>query len=226
MKTQSSKAKQSADFLIDSVRDPKRAFVSSSFQTHSIPLLHIVHQVFQADAPIIVLTDTGFLFPETKIFAREICGQLDLKLVVARSEHGYFSQKQTSGDFLYTRDPDLCCRLNKISPINSFLTSHEVWINGARKDQTTFRADLLPTERVNSKCIRIHPLLDWSSKEIFSYRRTHRLREHPLDSFGYRSIGCQPCTAKFDPNRTDREARWLGFEKEECGLINATIVRS
>jgi phosphoadenosine phosphosulfate reductase len=64
---------------------------------------------------------------------------------------------------------------------------------------------------------RFHPMLDWSSKDVYDYIRKHNLPKHPLDASGYQSIGCVPCTRK--SNLDDpREARWFGMNKTECGL--------
>ncbi len=73
--------------------------------------------------------------------------------------------------------------------------------------------------------IRFHPMLDWSSRMIETYLKEHKLPRHPLESQGYLSIGCEPCTRKFDPNMTEREARWFGLNKTECGL-NTELVQN
>lgn len=66
--------------------------------------------------------------------------------------------------------------------------------------------------------MRFHPMLNWSSKEIYEYRKKYDLPENPLDERGYVSIGCEPCTVRIDPAMSEREARWFGLNKTECGL--------
>ena len=72
--------------------------------------------------------------------------------------------------------------------------------------------------------MRFHPMLDWTMKDIHEYRMTYNLPEHPLEAKGYISIGCEPCTRKFDPEMDEREARWYGLNKTECGL-NTDLVK-
>jgi phosphoadenosine phosphosulfate reductase len=72
--------------------------------------------------------------------------------------------------------------------------------------------------------VRFHPMLDWNSRTIETYLKEHKLPRHPLESQGYLSIGCEPCTRKFDPNMSEREARWFGLNKTECG-INTELVQ-
>lgn len=211
--------------LKKSIDDPTTAFVTSSFQTHSIPLLHLVSRIFNHKAPRVVLTDTSFLFADTKVFAAEVCDSLNLELEVIKSPYDYASQRSSCGRFLFAKNTDMCCAQNKTQPLLDYLKTKSIWINGARRDQTAFRTTLNYKEQTTDKCIRIHPILAWTSKDIFLYRKKYSLPENPLDREGYRSVGCQPCTAKYDPHRDERAARWSGLIKDECGLINDTIAR-
>ena len=74
--------------------------------------------------------------------------------------------------------------------------------------------------------MRFHPMLDWDKKKIFAYIREHDLPRHPLDAKGYLSIGCEPCTRKMDPDMQERESRWYGLNKVECGLHTDLIKQS
>lgn len=200
-----------------------KMFCTSSFQTHSIPLLHTL-STSGLDIPIYFL-HTGFHFPETLAFRNEITERLNLNLINISSPVSKVGQKDAQGKFLYASDPDRCCYLNKVLPLEPVLQSHDVWINGVRKEQTGFRESLNEEEKGAFDTIRYHPILDWTSKMIWEYRKEFDLPEHPLDSKGYLSIGCVPCTRKFDPEQGERGGRWTGLTKEECGIHTEFVTK-
>lgn len=210
--------------LEEFLRSDEKIFTTSSFQTQSLPLLHIISSV--NGCKTVYMTDTGYLFPETRRFARSISSMLNLDLRFVASTVPKFSQTDIAGRLLYTSDPDLCCELNKVTPLEPVLASHDIWINGVRRDQTDARATLDEFEEAQFGCTRYHPMLDWSAREIFYYRKCFALPEHPLEVEGYSSIGCQPCTVKFESNGNTRNARWFGMNKTECGLNTNLIVKS
>ena len=96
--------------------------------------------------------------------------------------------------------------------------AHDVWINGIRADQSETRRQMGRTAKGPFNTQRYHPMLDWNNKEIFYYRKLYRLPPHPLEEKGYLSIGCEPCTRKIDPSGDERQGRWFGMKKTECGL--------
>ena len=192
-----------------------KIFVTSSFQTHSIPLLHIIGQIDNS-IPIMFI-NTGYLFPETLIFRDKIIKELDLKLINITSSISRIYQKDHLGNFLFTSDPDHCCFINKTQPMEPVLTEYDVWINGIRADQNANRKNMKLEQNAAFNCKRFHPILDWNNKMTFDYSKEHNLPKHPLDGKGYLSIGCEPCTRKYDLN-DERSARWFGMNKTECGL--------
>ena len=210
--------------LEEFVKSDKKIFTTSSFQTQSLPLLHIISGV--SGCKTVYMTDTGYLFPETQSFARSISSMLNLDLRIVASTVPKFSQTDIHGRLLYTSDPDLCCELNKVTPLEPVLASHDIWINGVRRDQTDARSRLDQFEEAQLGCTRYHPMLDWTAREIFYYRKCFALPEHPLEVEGYGSIGCQPCTVKFEGNGNTRNARWFGMNKTECGLNTNLIAKS
>lgn len=203
-------------------REGKKIFTSSSFQTHSIPLLHILSQIDRT-IPVYFL-NTGYHFPETIIFRDEVVESLQLNLVDLKPDTPKIMQLDAQGKLLFTSDPDHCCYLNKTQPLEQVLLHHDVWINGIRAEQSSFRSSLKKEELAKHGVVRFHPLLGWSSKDIYEYRKKHKLPEHPLESKGYFSIGCEPCTRKLDLDMQAREARWYGMNKTECG-INTDLVK-
>jgi len=194
----------------------KLMFTTSSFQTHSIPLLHILSRIDKS-IPVYFI-NTGYHFPETIEFRDLITDMLDLNLVDLKPEIPKNLQKGDDGQLLFTSDPDHCCYLNKIQPLEKVLMHHDIWINGIRADQSAVRKAMKIEQEAPHDCTRFHPMLDWSSKDIFQYRKEFKLPEHPLESKGYLSVGCEPCTRKLDPEMMEREARWYGLNKTECGL--------
>ncbi len=197
--------------------DGKRMFTTSSFQSHSLVLLHILSRIDNS-IPIVFI-NTGYHFPETVEFRDQVADQFGLKnLVDLKPDTPKFMQKDAQGRLLFTSDPDHCCYLNKTQPVDSLLLRHDVWINGVRADQSATRSAMKVEQPAPHGTIRFHPMLDWNAKMIYQYQKEYDLPKHPLESNGYLSIGCEPCTRKVDPGMIEREARWYGMNKTECGL--------
>ena len=200
----------------DYLSNGKKIFTSSSFQTHSIPLLHIISRI-DNKIPVYFL-NTGYHFPETLDFRDKIADLLQLNLINLKPDTPKNMQLDPGGKLLFTSDPDHCCYLNKTQPMEQVLMYHDIWINGIRAEQNSFRSAMKLEERARHNVIRFHPMIGWSAKDIFEYRKTYKLPEHPLESEGYFSIGCEPCTRKLDLEMQERESRWYGLNKTECGL--------
>ncbi len=194
----------------------KSMFATSSFQTHSIPMLHLISEIDNS-IPIYFM-NTGFLFPETMEFKDVLARILGLNIIGLTSEVPKLQQKDALGQFHFTSDPDYCCAINKTQPLEPILASNDVWINGIRADQSKTRAAMKVIQPAPHGTVRYHPMLDWTSKDIYEYRDAFKLPEHPLEASGYLSIGCEPCTRKFLDTQDERTARWFGMNKTECGL--------
>ena len=192
-----------------------KIFITSSFQTHSIPLLHIISEIDKR-IPVMFI-NTGYLFPETLQFRDYITELLNLNLVNISPKVSKINQKDCDGNLLFTSDPDHCCYLNKTQPMETVLADHDIWINGIRANQNENRRKMKIEEEGAFNCKRFHPILDWSNKMIYDYIKKYNLPKHPLEEKGYLSIGCEPCTQKIDINN-DRSGRWSGLNKTECGL--------
>lgn len=198
-------------------KEGKRLFTTSSFQSHSIVLLHILSRIDKS-IPVVFI-NTGYHFPETVEFRDKVKEAFGLKNVIdLRPEVPKFMQRDSEGRLLFTSDPDHCCYLNKTQPVDSLLLRHDVWINGVRADQSAVRKAMKVEQPAPHDSIRFHPMLDWNAKMIYQYQKEFDLPKHPLESNGYLSIGCEPCTRKVDPEMMEREARWYGMNKTECGL--------
>tara|TARA_R110002049_G_scaffold119218_4_gene273394 strand:- start:928 stop:1590 length:663 start_codon:yes stop_codon:yes gene_type:complete len=197
-------------------KEGKKLFLTSSFQTHSIPLLHIISKIDNS-IPIYYL-NTGFLFPETLAFKDELAELLNMPMIALESSVTKINQMDSEGKLLYSSDPDYCCFLNKTQPMEPILASHDVWINGVRADQSAVRKNMKEEQPSKFGCVRYHPILQWNAKMIYAYRKEFNLPAHPLEKDGYLSIGCAPCTRKYIDTADERTGRWYGLNKTECGL--------
>lgn len=201
----------------------KKLFTTSSFQTHSIVLLHILSKIDNS-IPVYFI-NTGYHFSETIGFRDQVSELLNLNLKDVSSFTPRNMQKDAEGKLLFASDPDFCCYLNKVQPLEPILAEHDVWINGVRADQSAVRKSFKVEEKATHDVIRYHPMLDWNTKMIETYIKEHKLPRHPLEEKGYFSIGCEPCTRKFDLEWNAREGRWFGLKKTECGL-NTDLVQN
>lgn len=198
-----------------------RLAVATSFQSSGLVMLHLLKNI-KPDIPVLFL-DTGFHFRETLEFRREICDAWDLKLVDLHGAHGSAEeQARIYGPALYEREPDRCCHINKVAPLQDALEEFDGWMSGLRRDQSPLRSDtpiveaqLLPS---GNEVMKIHPLARWTAADVGGYTAEHDLPTHPLLERGYRSIGCFPCTRAVATEEDERAGRWEGFTKTECGI--------
>ena len=195
----------------------KTIFTTSSFQSHSLVLLHMLSRI-DRDIPVAFI-NTGYHFPETIRFRDQVMESFGMtNLLDVKSGTPKSMQKGATGRLLFAGDPDYCCYLNKTLPLDAILRSYDIWINGVRADQSETRKAMKPEQKAPHGATRFHPMLDWNNKQILEYRKEFDLPTHPLEAQGFLSIGCEPCTRKFDLDMQEREARWFGLNKTECGL--------
>ncbi len=202
----------------------KRIFTTSSFQTHSVVLLHILSKVDRS-VPVYFL-NTGYLFPKTIEYKDQISETFGLTIIDLTPTTPKHQQKDVDGRFLFASDPDYCCHINKVLPLEMILPQFDIWINGIRADQTDVRKAMQEEEPAPYNVIRYHPMLNWTKQDIYSYIKEYNLPRHPLDPLGYSSIGCEPCTLKptLDDN-TERAGRWAGLKKTECGINTDLVIK-
>lgn len=200
-----------------------KVFASCSFQSHSIPLLHLLSEI-EPKIPIAFL-NTGFHFAETLAFKAALQKDMNLNVIDVLPLVSKINQRDIYGNLLYTSDTDQCCFLNKTAAMNSFISNYDVWISGVRADQTLVRKQMSEEAPTPEGKLRYHPILNWNNKMIFEYAKHFNLPKHPLESKGYLSVGCEPCTRKFDFD-AEREGRWFGQKKTECGLHTELIAKN
>jgi len=190
--------------------------MSCSFQTQSMPLLHMATRI-RRDLLIFFL-DTGYHFWDTLIFREQVASgwKLNVLDLYRDPRWNHFSRQHTRS--LPLEDPDLCCFLNKVQPMQKALSDMQAWISGIRRDQTAARAHARILELQPDGLLKVNPLLNWTKADVEKYLQEHSLPVHPLLAKGYRSIGCAPCTLAIGLNEDERSGRWAGRGKTECGL--------
>ncbi|MBN1681318.1 MAG: phosphoadenylyl-sulfate reductase [Anaerolineae bacterium] len=201
-----------------------RLAVTSSFQTQSVALLHMISRA-ALEIPVIFL-DTGYHFPETLAYRDQLVAQFGLTLRVVRPAVSRTDFVQRYGDALYRRDPDLCCYINKVEPMQRALGDLDAWISGIRRDQTPDRAHAQPLEALPDGRFKINPLVTWTRRDLWTYIDHHDLPAHPLFSQGYLSVGCAPCTNPVHDGGDERAGRWSGTAKRECGLHTDALLNA
>jgi len=191
------------DFAADKV------LVTSSFAATSAYFLHIVSRIRPQQK--IHFIDTGFHFPETLEYRRYLTGLFGLTVEDVRAED--WQHQFTADDRTYERDPDYCCSINKVQPLEAVKQNYQVWVSSLMRWQTDHRA-ALPVFELRRGILKFNPMIDVSREERDRYIAEHQLPFHPLVARGYSSIGCTHCTAAGE----GRTGRWVGKPKTECGL--------
>ncbi|MCE0493455.1 phosphoadenylyl-sulfate reductase [Vibrio salinus] len=192
--------------------------VSSSFGIQAALMLHLVTQI-KKDIPI-VLTDTGYLFPETYQFIEYLTDKLDLNLKVYRADHTPAWQEASFGK-LWEQGIEGITKynhINKVEPMKRALHDLNVgtWFSGLRREQSESRAHL-PILAVQNGVFKFLPVVDWSNKDVHYYLEEFGLPYHPLWEEGYLSVGDIHTTRKWEPGMKEEETRFFGL-KRECGL--------
>jgi phosphoadenosine phosphosulfate reductase len=167
----------------------------------------------------VLFLDTGYHFAET-IGTRDAVGAgYDVRIVNATPEHTVAEQDSLLGKDLFARDPNRCCALRKVVPLQNVLAGYDAWVTGVRRVEAPTRANTpLVTYDEKFGLVKVNPIAAWTDEEMDAYIAEHGILVNPLVSEGYPSIGCAPCTAKPLPGADKRSGRWAGTGKIECGL--------
>ncbi|MBV9489777.1 MAG: phosphoadenylyl-sulfate reductase [Verrucomicrobia bacterium] len=199
-----------------------RAAIGTSFQASGLVLLH--HAATQGLTLRCFTIDTGLLFAESVALRQQVESFFGIVVEVLQPELSLAQQAREFGPELWKRQPDTCCTLRKVLPLQARLATLDAWITGLRQDQGGTRAQVQRLELYQFDPLRdrfilkINPLAGWSKDEVWAYVREHRLPYNPLAERGFRSIGCQPCTRPVGDHEGERAGRWTGFHKTECGI--------
>ena len=189
----------------------------SSFGAESAVLLDLVARIDPA-TPVFFL-DTGKHFPETLAYRDELEARLGLtRLITLHPDDAELAARDDKG-LRWSFDPDGCCELRKVRPLERALASFDATLSGRKAFQSATRANL-PHFEIDSATtlLKVNPLASWTKADLDAYAAEYALPPHPMVAQGYPSIGCAPCTSKVLPGEDARAGRWRGWEKTECGL--------
>ena len=197
---------------------PGNHILSSSFGAQSAVMLHMVSQV-QPEIPV-VLTDTGYLFPETYQFVDELTESLNLNLHVYRADVSAAWQEARFGRLWEQgiEGIEKYNQINKVQPMQRALSdlAAGTWFAGLRRSQSDSREKLPVLQKVGNQ-FKFYPIIDWTNKDLHYYLKEHGLPYHPLWDQGYVSIGDWHTTSSLHDGMDEQDTRFFGL-KRECGL--------
>jgi phosphoadenosine phosphosulfate reductase len=180
-------------------------------------LAHVASRV--APGIDVVFLDTGYHFVETIGTRDAVEATLPVNLVNVTARQTVAEQDAAYGKDLFSRDPDLCCSLRKVKPLEEALTGYDAWATGLRRDETHNRviAPVIGWDEHKRK-VKVSPLARWTAADVDRYVDEFGVLVNPLQYDGYPSIGCWPCTRRVAPGEDPRSGRWAGTGKTECGI--------
>jgi phosphoadenosine phosphosulfate reductase len=167
----------------------------------------------------VVFIDTGYHFAETLGTRDAYAATQDITLINITPVQSVPEQDAEFGARLHDRDPNKCCAMRKVEPLNRALSNYDGWVTGMRREDAATRAgiEVIEYDAKRDK-VKINPLADWDGSQLDSYVKTNHVMLNPLRQLGYVSIGCEPCTKLVAPGEDPRSGRWAGTDKVECGL--------
>ena len=196
-----------------------RLVMATAFGVEGCVLIDIIGK---NHLPVDIFTlDTGLFFKETYTLWSKLEERYGLRVRAVQPEFSVSEQANRYGEALWERDPDRCCELRKVQPLRAALEGAEAWVTGLRREQTTERANASLVD-LDEKfgLVKINPLVEWTTRDVWEYVREHDVPFNPLHERGYPSLGCMPCTSRVRDGENPRAGRWRGSTKTECGIHN------
>ena len=192
-----------------------RFAVTSSFA--DAVLVHLVSRV--VPGVDVVFLDTDLHFPETLTVREQVIARMPVRVRSIRPALTVGQQDAQHGPRLFNRDPDACCALRKVEPLERALADYDAWAAGLRRDESPSRADtpVVHFEYARGK-VKVNPLAAWTQSDVDAYIARYDIPVNALLRQGYGSVGCWPCTRRLRAGEDARAGRWAMFEKTECGL--------
>jgi phosphoadenosine phosphosulfate reductase len=193
----------------------KRLCITSSM-TDAV-IIHLAAQ--QVPGIDVLFLDTGYHFPETIGTRDAVSAVYPVNVINVTPPTTVAEQDAGLGPRLYARNPDLCCYLRKVVPLEQALAPYDAWITGVRRDETDARSDTsVVSFDPQREMIKVNPIVEWSQQDVDDYIAANGVLVNPLVFDGYPSIGCRTCTAKVADGADPRSGRWAGSAKTECGI--------
>jgi phosphoadenosine phosphosulfate reductase len=190
-----------------------------------VAVLDMMHKIDPKSTRVFTL-DTGRLNPETYELIDEVQAKYKVQVEIQFPDAAAVEKMvREKGINLFYRSLDNrkeCCGVRKVEPLNRMLKSLDGWITGLRRTQAITRGKLAKVELdfQHDKIVKVNPLADWSTAQVFEYLQANRVPTNKLHAMGYPSIGCAPCTRAVKPGEDERAGRWWweNPESKECGL--------
>src|SRR6266568_130901 len=167
----------------------------------------------------VLFLDTGYHFAETIGTRDAVSAVYPVNVINVTPAQTVAEQDEQLGAKLYSRNPDLCCYLRKVVPLEQALEPYDAWITGVRKEETDARSDTRAVQwDARREMVKVNPIVDWTQEQVDTYIRDNGVLVNPLVYDGYPSIGCSTCTARVEAGADARSGRWAGTGKTECGI--------
>ncbi|MFZ4136558.1 phosphoadenylyl-sulfate reductase [Streptomyces koyangensis] len=167
----------------------------------------------------VVFLDTGYHFPETIGTRDAVEAVLDVNVLTLTPRQSVAEQDAEYGPKLHDRDPDLCCALRKVKPLEEGLAGYAAWATGLRRDESPTRANTpVVGWDARRRKVKVSPIARWTQDDVDAYVARYGVLTNPLLTDGYASVGCAPCTRRVAAGEDARAGRWAGTGKTECGL--------
>ncbi|GHH61164.1 phosphoadenosine phosphosulfate reductase [Kitasatospora indigofera] len=195
----------------------KRFCVTSSMEDAVVA--HLASSVFPGVD--VVFLDTGYHFAETIGTRDAVAAVMPVNVITLTPLQTVAEQDAQYGPQLHDRDPDLCCSLRKVEPLNRGLGGYDAWATGLRRDESPTRADTpVVSWDPKRRKVKIAPIARWTQEDVDAYVAANGVLLNPLLWEGYTSVGCSPlsCTRKPVEGEEARAGRWAGSGKTECGI--------
>jgi phosphoadenosine phosphosulfate reductase len=192
-----------------------RFCVTSSFA--DAVLAHLASRV--APGVDVVFLDTGLHFAQTLGIRDQVASSLPVRVLSVQPRLTVGQQDGVYGPRLFSRDPDECCALRKVEPLERALADYDAWAAGIRRGETAARSNVREVDFEFSRGkVKVAPLARWTDADVEAYVARHGVPVNPLLRDGYGSVGCWPCTRRVRAGEDSRAGRWAMFDKTECGL--------
>jgi phosphoadenosine phosphosulfate reductase len=167
----------------------------------------------------VLFLDTGYHFAETIGTRDAVSAVYPVNVVNVTPPTTVAEQDAELGPRLYSRNPDLCCYLRKVVPLEQALAPYDAWFTGVRREETEARSDTsVVSWDARREMIKVNPIVEWTQQQVDDYIAAEGILVNPLIYDGYPSIGCKTCTSKVADGADPRSGRWAGTAKTECGI--------
>lgn len=193
--------------------------LACSFGAEDVVLVDALQRIPGGKKVDIFYLDTDLHFPETYETRDRLEERYGIRFKRVTPALTLDEQQASYGPALWRQDPNRCCYLRKVQPLEKTLSEYDAWMTGIRREQSPTRrkAQIVEVDQ-RFRLTKVNPLVHWTSEDVWAYIRERDVPYNPLHDERYPSIGCAPCTRPVHEGEDLRSGRWSGFQKTECGL--------